>query len=175
MKNKSALHIVSVLIFFAVAVSCSNQEKGNKADKFDSETSDELEEKIKLDTIQLVKLSDETKKAIEDWNKYIALNSEIERFENYTVLDVINNAGAIGNVVDSLNFTVPKVFDTKAVKARIVTIQTHTMLLDENSKRVEPNPTEIKDLSAKIKLDFNNLNIQLNEVFIIEDNSFQID
>ncbi|MBZ9778492.1 hypothetical protein LB452_06100 [Psychroflexus sp. CAK8W] len=175
MKNKSVLCKVSVLIFFAVAVSCNNQNKDDKDDKIDSETSDELQEKIKLDTIQLVKLSDETKRATEDWNKYIALNSEIERFENYTLLDVINNASAIGNVVDSLNFTVPRVFDTKAVKARIVTIQTHTLLLGENSKRVEPNPSQIKDLSAKIKLDFNNLNIQLNEVFIIEDNSFQID
>ncbi|MFO7743985.1 MAG: hypothetical protein R6V36_01220 [Psychroflexus sp.] len=173
MKIKPIIPIVSVLIFLALATSCSDQKKEDKAGNLKGEITNKLQEKINLDTIKTVELSEKSKKVTEEWIKYIALNSEMERLENYTVLDVINNASTIENVIDSLEFTISKVFDTKAIKARIITLETHSKLLEENSERVEPNPSEIKELSAKLKLDFNNLNIQLNEVFIIEDNTFQ--
>jgi hypothetical protein len=101
---------------------------------------------------------------------YVALNSEIERLETYSIQDVIDNSMTIRSVTDSLSETIPEIFKTNAILARVVTLKTHSELLRENSTRIEPVLSEIEKLSAKLKFDFRNLNIQLNEVFIIQDN-----
>lgn len=174
MKLKSLLAGLSVFAVLSLAISCSNKKEETKQDT-KAKMSAELQNKINLDSIRLISLSEKTKKITEDWIMYIALNSEVKRFEEYTLLDVVNNSETIESVVDSLSITVPEVFQTNAVNARIITLQTHAKLLKENSERIEPNTSEIEDLSAKLKLDFNNLNLQLNEVFIIEESSVESD
>jgi hypothetical protein len=169
--------IVSILFFFGVictGISCSDGKKG-EAQENKAEVPAEFQKEIELDSIRLVELSERTQKVTDEWMMYIALNSEVERLNGYTILDVVNNSPTIESVVDSLSQTVPEVFETNAISARIITLKTHSKLLLENSERVEPNPSEIEDLSAKLKLDFNNLNIQLNEVFIMEDNANEPD
>ncbi|SDG95425.1 hypothetical protein [Psychroflexus sediminis] len=168
MKLKSLLAVFSFLALWTQAISCADQKKEEPKSETSAVIPAKLQEKINLDSIQTVKLSEKAKRKTEEWIMYIALNSEMERLENYTISDVINNSETIENVVDSLSVTVPPVFETNAVNARILSLKTHVNLLNENTKRIKPNPGEIKDLSAKLKLDFNNLNIQLNEVFIIE-------
>ncbi|NEV93009.1 hypothetical protein G3567_02465 [Psychroflexus sp. YR1-1] len=173
MTLKSLLTGLSIFALLAQAVSCADQ----KQEETNSETSvviaTELQERINLDSIPSVQLSEKAKRETEDWMMYIALNSEMQRLEKYMISDVINNSETIKNVVDSLSVTVPPVFDSNPVNARIVTLETHAKLLAENAKHIEPNPNEIGDLSAKLKLDFNNLNIQLNEVFILENNTVE--
>lgn len=174
MKLKFLFASLSVLAVFNLAVSCSQKKEEPKEDP-STEFSAELQTKINLDSIKPIDLSEKTKQVTEEWIMYIALNSEVKRLDEYTLFDVINNSETIETVVDSLSVTVPKVFETNAINARIITLKTHAKLLKENSERIEPKPEEIKDLSAKLKLDFNNLNIQLNEVFIIQESTVESD
>lgn len=168
MKLNSLLASLFLFGILSLGISCS---EGKKNEEKETEDLTEFQKKIDLDSIRLVELSERTQKETESWMMYIALNSEVKRLKEYTILDVIDNSATIENVVDSLSQTVPKVFDTNAIRARIKTLVTHSKLLLENSERIEPNPYEIEDLSAELKLDFNNLNIQLNEVFIMEETS----
>lgn len=166
---KKLIAASSVLIILLQIISCSDQKDKN-ADK--GETAGEIEElqnKIKLDTIKSVKLSEKAQRKTEEWIMYIALNSEIKSLESYTIQDAIDNSSTLESVVDSLSKTVPDIFDTNAINSRVITLKTHAKLLEENSGRIEPIPANIENLSAKLKLDFNNLNIQLNEVFIIDE------
>lgn len=174
MKLKSLLAGLSVFAVLSLAISCADKKEEPKQDT-KAKMSAELRKKINLDSIKAVALSEKAKRVTEDWIMYIAVNSEVEDLEEYTLLDVVNNSETINKVVDSLAITVPDVFETNAVNARIITLQTHAKLLKENSDRTEPDPTEVEDLSAKLKLDFNNLNIQLNEVFIIEESTLESD
>ena len=171
MKLKSSYIKALAVFIVSLSISCSERTDQSSDRTSEEKVSDALQKKINLDTIRLVELSKEASRATEEWMMYIALNSEIERFDNYTVLDVINNAETFNSVVDSLTETVPKRFETNAVKARLITLKTHSELLNENSSRIEPKTATIEDISAKLKLDFNNLNIQLNEVIILEDNT----
>lgn len=171
MKVKPILFRLLVLAVLSQAVSCSDPQKKDTENETVSEIPSEFDKKINLDGIKSIQLSEKTKQVTEDWIMYIALNSEVESLNDYTLLDVINNSATIDNVVDSLSLTVPKIFETNAINARIITLKTHARLLQENSKRNEPNPLEIEELIAKLKLDFKNLNIQLNEVFILEENT----
>ena len=173
MKLKSILACLALLTILSQSISCGNPQNQEKENEVEDRA--QLQKKINLDSIKSVKLSEKTRREADEWMMYIALNSEIKSFNNYTLLDVINNSETIEKVIDSLSITVPKVFDTKAVNARIVTLKTHANLLKENSDRIEPKASEIEDLSAKLKLDFNNLNIQMNEVFIIQENPTQSD
>lgn len=170
MKLKSLLAGISVLAAVSQTVSCGDAQKEENKNKKEIEEQSQFQKKITLDSIKSVQLTEKAQKETDEWMMYIALNSEVKRFDNYTLLDVVNNSETIEKVVDSLSITVPKQFDTKAINARVVTLKTHANLLKENSDRVEPRASEIKDLSAKLKIDFNNLKIQLNEVFIIEEN-----
>lgn len=173
MKLKSLVPGFFVLAILTLANSCTDQKKEEVKNENKVVIPTQLKKEINLDSIKMVALSEKTKRITEDWIMYIALNSEVKRLENYTILDVVNNSETIEKVVDSLSITVPKTFETNAVKARIVTLKTHAKLLQENSKRIEPDPEEIENLSAKLKLDFNNLNIQLNEVFIIQESTVE--
>ena len=156
---------------FLLLISCSQQNQKNTSTPQDRiEQQNLLNKKVDLDTIKTVTLSPKTKEFTEDWMMYIALESEINRFQNYNLQDIIANSGTINSVTDSLAETVPSIFDTKAVKSRILNLRTHSELLEEHAQRIAPVPSEVKNLSAKLKFDFRNLNIQLNEVFILENN-----
>lgn len=170
MKLKSILAGLFALGILSLAISCGDPQKEESKSKKEIEEQSQFQKKINLDSIRSVQLTEKAQKETDEWMMYIALNSEVKRFDNYTLLDVVNNSETIEKVVDSLSITVPKQFDTKAINARVVTLKTHANLLKENSDRIEPKASEIKDLSAKLKIDFNNLKIQLNEVFIIEEN-----
>ncbi|WP_019037362.1 hypothetical protein [Psychroflexus tropicus] len=173
MKLKSLLGVLLLLITTVGILSCSNGDKKNQELNSRPSVPSELQDKIKLDSIRLVGLSQEAKAGTDEWMMYIALNSEVKRLEEYTIADLVNNAETINNVIDSLAQTVPKPFETNAVEARIRTLKTHSELLLDNSKRMEPEASIIEELSIKLKLDFNNLNIQLNEVYIM-DNSNEV-
>lgn len=150
-------------------ISCSQQNQNTSTSPQDNlEKKNILEEKINLDSIETVRLSQKTRRFTEDWMMYIALESEINRFQNYNLQDIITNSGTINSVIDSLAETIPPIFDTHAVNSRILSLRTHSELLQDHAQRIAPVPSEIKDLSAELKFDFKNLNIQLNEVFILE-------
>jgi len=170
MCTRFKLKIIGVTLCLLAVLSCV--DKTNKTDSKGGKvtTDQDLGKKIKLDSIKLIKLSPRSRKVTDDWMMYVALNSEIERLEAYSIQDVIDNSMTIRSVTDSLSETIPKVFKTNAILARVVTLKTHSELLRENSTRIEPVLSEIEELSAKLKFDFRNLNIQLNEIFIIQDN-----
>ena len=170
MCTRFKLKIIGVTLCLLAVLSCV--DKTNKTDSKGGKvtTDQDLGKKIKLDSIKLIKLSPRSRKVTDDWMMYVALNSEIERLETYSIQDVIDNSMTIRSVTDSLSETIPEIFKTNAILARVVTLKTHSELLRENSTRIEPVLSEIKELSAKLKFDFRNLNIQLNEVFIIQDN-----
>ena len=164
------LKIIGIILFLVCSLSCSKKKNGNGVSEEKSNISQNLGKKMELDSIKLIKLSSRSRKVTDDWMMYVALNSEIERLETYSIQDVIDNSMTIRSVTDSLSETIPNIFKTNAILARVVTLKTHSELLRENSTRVEPVLSEIEKLSVKLKLDFRNLNIQLNEIFIIQDN-----
>lgn len=164
------LKIIGIIFFIVSTLSCSDKKDKKDTSEDKANISQDLGKKIELDSIKLIKLSPRSRKVTDDWMMYVALNSEIERLETYSIQDVIDNSMTIRSVTDSLSETIPEIFKTNAILARVVTLKTHSELLRENSTRIEPVVSEIKELSAKLKFDFRNLNIQLNEVFIIQDN-----
>ena len=166
MKFNSPVAKVMIVCLIVSFASCSDAKKQETRSN-DQSTSAEYLFKLKLDTLQVPKLNKQAKEATEEWIHYTALNTEMQRLEEYTVQDAISNADAISRVVDSLVASIPKKFKTKAVKARVVALDTHSKLLLASSKRQQPDPEVLKELSTKLKIDFNNLILQLNEVYII--------
>ncbi|PKG41386.1 hypothetical protein CXF67_16370 [Psychroflexus sp. MES1-P1E] len=164
------LKIIGILFFILSSLSCSDKKNEEDSSKGKANINQDLVKKIELDSIKLIKLSPRSRKITDNWMMYVALNSEIERLETYSIQDIIDNSMTIRSVTDSLSETIPEIFKTNAILARVVTLKTHSELLRENSTRIEPVLSEIEKLSAKLKFDFRNLNIQLNEVFIIQDN-----
>ncbi|WP_127846009.1 hypothetical protein [Psychroflexus aestuariivivens] len=167
------LFFSGLLIFTILACKSDSSENYNQENTGQSEQSKNLEETLQTDTISVTSLSKASEEVTREWMSYIALNSEIERMDNYSLQDLVNNSETILKVTDSLQQTVPKKINTNALQARIRTLYTHARLLEENAKRNKPNPDQLKELGTKLKLDFNNFNIQINEVFIQQEDSIQ--
>lgn len=173
--NKLTLKIIFTGFFIFSVLACKNDSKDNtqKQNTTSTQQSQSLDENLQTDTIAVASLSQKSEEVTREWMTYIALNSEIERLDGYSLQDLVNNSETILKVTDSLQQTVPKELKTNALQARIRTLYTHARLLEENAKRNKPNADGIKELGAKLKRDFNNFNIQINEVFIQQEDSIQ--
>jgi len=163
----------SLIILLFVACKDDSSSKSQNQNVSENQGQQDFDAVLKTDTIQLTKLSPESKNITREWMGYIALNSEIERFDDYSLQDLVNNSETILNVTDTLQQSIPEKLQTKALQARIRTLYTHARLLEENAKRNTPNAEEVKVLGAKLKRDFDNFNIQINEVFIQQQDSLE--
>ncbi|RRO16415.1 hypothetical protein [Flavobacteriaceae bacterium 14752] len=164
------MNTILKFIFFAFTVSliiaCQNKSNSNQLSTAEKAREDSLQIKLKLKEYQTTKLSPQADSLVKSWPMYEELKIEVNRLENYTLQDVISNIPTLYNVVDSLQETIPEAVDTFPVKSRINVLNTkakHLLLLSEKQR---PKLSDIKKMAEEYPFEFNNLNIQLNEVFI---------
>lgn len=159
--------IFLILIGTLLATSCGGDSKENRVENQLKQT--------KLDSIlsqpiqtpsQVVQLNDEAQNLTKDWLLYIAMESEIKRMNNYTLDDVMANSQTILQATDTLMKTLPDTFKIKPVEARMKVLHTKASVLHQLSQKQQKDFIKIKTVAEEVPVDFQNLNIQLNEVFI---------
>ncbi|WP_454245214.1 hypothetical protein [Psychroflexus sp. MBR-150] len=147
-------------------IACQNKSNSNQLSEAEKAKEDSLKLKLDIKSYRVTKLSPQADSLVKSWPMYEELKIEVNRLENYTLQDVISNISTLNGVVDSLQQTIPAVVDTFPVKSRINVLNTkakHMMLLCEKQ---QPKLKDIKKMAEEYPFEFNNLNIQLNEVFI---------
>ena len=115
---------------------------------------------------QEVLLLPEARAITSEWLAYLTAQIEIENFREYTVNEVVSNARPIAEIMRSLRETLPDTLKSNATEARLAVIYTKAMVLEQQSKKRNPDPTEIAKIAAEIPTEFNNFKIQLNELFL---------
>lgn len=113
-----------------------------------------------------VVLLPEPKMITSEWLAYITAQSEIDNFQSYNVMDVIQNAGPIAEIMKSLQESLPDTLRSKAVESRLVVLYTKAKVLEQKTEKREPNFEEISEIAQQIPSEFNNFKIQLNELFL---------
>jgi hypothetical protein len=137
---------------------------GNASDN--SSRGDSLNLKLNIKPFENVQLNAEADSIARNWSMYNSLKNEVSRIEDYTLQDVISNVMSIERVVDSLQKTIPKKLDTLPVKSRINVLNSKAKFILLLSQKQQPKLRDIMILAEEYPLEFNALNIQLNEFFI---------
>lgn len=97
---------------------------------------------------------------------YVAMEGEVKRMRDYTVEDVISNAPSILRASDTLIQTIPIKFRTKPIESRIKVLHTKASVLNQLAEKQTKDLEELKQVAEEVPVDFFNLNIQLNEIYI---------
>ncbi len=157
--------IIIVLVVFALnPISC--RKKNTNGDNAKNIKQDSLNLKLNIKPYNTVTLNSKADSLTRDWPMYSSLKNEIERLEDYTLQDLMTNIINIESVVDSLQETIPQQVDTLPVQSRIKILDIKAKFMLELSQKQKPKFDKIIKIAEEYPLEFNALNIQLNEVFI---------
>lgn len=159
------LKINGFLLCISLIVCGCNENKIKKNNK-NSLKQDSLTIRLEIKNYEKVELNANADSLTRNWPMYNSLKNEVQRLEDYTLQDVISNILSIESVVDSLQETMPKKIDTLPVLSRIKILNTKAKFMLELSKKQSPKLLKIKKIAEEYPLEFNALNIQLNELFI---------
>lgn len=147
-------------------MACQNKTASKEPSQAEKAREDSLKLSLDLKPYQITKLDPQANELVQSWPMYEELKIEVYRLEEYTLQDVISNISTLNKVVDSLQKTLPTAIDTFPVKSRVNVLSTkakHMLLLSEKQ---QPKLSDIKKMAEEYPFEFNNLNIQLNEIFI---------
>lgn len=130
--------------------------------------------KITTEKVQLVPAAQEITSR---WLAFVTAESEIQNFKGYTVKEVASNSRPISEIMLSLRQTVPDSLNANAVRARINVLYTKAGILEQMAEKRNPHPAEIKTIAEELPEDFNNLKIQINELYLksLEDFEKELD
>ena len=162
-------------ILLMVLASCVQDSEKDKTKTKPRET----EAFTKEFTVQtaILPLEASAKKYAAKWAAYVVLHNEVKELNTTSVNKLIDNSSAIAQLMESLQSSLPDSLESKPIESRLRVLTTKAKILEQQAHLQNIDPEEIKRITKEIPQDFNNLNIQLNELFIesIEDFEAELD
>ncbi len=162
-------------ILLMILASCVQDSEKDKPQIKPRET-EAFTKEFKIKTA-ILPLESSAKKYALTWAPYIVLNNEVQQLETTSVNKLIDNSSAIAQLTESLQSSLPDSLRSTPVQSRLRVLTTKAKVLEQKAHLQSINPEEIKEVAQEILMEFNNLNIQLNELFIetIEDFEAELD
>ena len=152
-----------------------NQNKGLKPQATTTEKDTTVfNEKLNI-TPQKVQLLPEAGKITSGWLAYIIAQNEIENFKDYTINDVVSNAPPIAEIFKNLKETLPDSLKANPVEARLSVLLTDAKILEQLSQQQELQAKKIGLTAEDLVEEFNNLKIQINELFLKTLEEFELE
>lgn len=168
---KKFILFISLLAF----VCCKTEQDAEKSAEEAVDTT-AFQAKIKIEDKELG-LRPEARDYALGWVEFITAQNEIEKLNNSTVNEVMSNAGAIAQIMESLKTSVPDSLRSVPVEARLNVVNTKAQLLRQYSAKQEPDAEVIAQTTKELFQEFNNLKLQMNEIFLksLEDFEKELD
>ncbi|MDX1544217.1 MAG: hypothetical protein R3214_09750 [Christiangramia sp.] len=166
---------IILFISFLAFVCCKTEQDAEKSAEEAQDTT-AFQANIKIDDSQLA-LRPEAREHALGWVEFITAQNEIEKLKNSTVNEVMSNAGAIAQIMESLKNSVPDSLKSVPVEARLNVVNTKAQLLKQYSGKQEPDAEVIAQTTEELFQEFNNLKLQMNEIFLksLEDFEKELD
>ncbi|WP_300433927.1 hypothetical protein [Christiangramia sp.] len=171
LRMKIIIYFISILIL----TSCRTEQDGRDSIKNELDTT-AFQKELKIEKAEL-KLEEDARKFALNWVEYITAQNEIRQLENATINQVMNNAPAIAQIMESLKNSVPDSLKSVPVESRLNVINTKAQLLKQYSAKQEPDAEDIQQTTRELHQEFNNLKLQMNEIFLksLEDFEKELD
>lgn len=166
--------IILFILIICLTACKSENEAGEKAENNMDTTA--FQAIIELDKRSL-NLEPEARKYALNWVEFITAQNEIDKLDDITINQVMNNAGEIAQIMESLKNSVPDSLASIPVEARLNVVNTKAQLLKQYSSKRDPNASEIRETTKELYQEFNNLKLQMNEIFLksLEDFERELD
>ncbi|MCP9199496.1 hypothetical protein MKO06_06235 [Gramella sp. GC03-9] len=162
------------LSIFSIFSCRTEQDAEESAEKAMDTTA--FQASLKIDD-QPISLQPEARDQALKWVEFITAQNEINKLENANVNQLMNDAGAIAQIMESLSNSIPDSLRSVAVEARLNVVNTKAQLLKQYSMKQEPDAGKIAETGSELYTEFNNFKLQLNEIFLksIEDFEAELD
>lgn len=144
-------------------ISCRTEHDAEDSAKDAADTT-AFQEEIKTEE-ELETLEPEARNFALNWVEFITAQNEIEKLKGSKVGDVMNNSGAIAQIMQSLKTSLPDSLKSIPVEARLNVVNTKAQLLNQYSHKQEPDAEAISQTASELYTEFNNLKLQMNEIF----------
>lgn len=145
--------------------SCKEENNAGSKQAFQKERARSFSEKLDVPSNKTIELSPQAKKETAQWLAYITAQAEIKRFESFTVQDAVDRAATVQKIMKALQETIPKNFQENPILVRINVLVTLSNVLSHAAENPNATAEEIAQTAEKIPVAFQNLKIQLNEIF----------
>lgn len=165
-----------ILTLSVIACKEKSQPSENLPDYLNQNTAT-LAENIDLKGSVTVEASPEAREAVADWPEFTSANVEIEKIKNSSLQSFINNADNLYDAVQKINDSIPEQFNNQPVQSRVNVLKTKVEVLNQDLDRPDLSPEQVNQNARDIYTAFQNLKIQLNEVFLrqLSDLEFDMD
>ena len=148
-------------MFLLLACQENDKESGKKIR--DTKNIDSLYQ-LEVD-LNEVELNDEATEIALEWDHFMATQTELEQWKDYSFSEVLSTTENLRSVTDSLRMKVPKAFDNKPIQARLKTLSSQADMLELYVRKSDDD--RAKYLQARsILTTFVGLKRQMNEVFM---------
>ena len=176
--TKTYLFFAAILLCWGF-VACEGKEETTSEENasFHEKNAQKFSQKLEIPKNRNVELLPEAKTATTNWMAYLTTKNEIERLENFTFQEVVDNSNNMLRSITEMQDSIPEKFQETPIKAQLNVLLTKAHLLSQEAKRQQPTAENIQELSKDLYIAFGNLEIQLNEVFHkpLEDFEFELD
>lgn len=168
MRFHSIFFTITVVIVLSGLWSCQNKKKQPAKEKhsYVEKNSRALSADLQLNHIQEVRLSSQSENAVSSWINFMSLQSEINKFDGFTLQNLVENSDNLLEAVKSVQDSIPSAFNNQPVQSRLNVLATKAKVLNQNGSRSYVDTTDLQQNGKDIYGAFQNLKIQLNEVFL---------
>lgn len=155
-------------------ISCDQQSEQGSAPAATVADTTAFEQKLQLEEAP-VSLLPEADEITSEWLAYIIAQDEIQNLRNYSVREAAQAAEPLAEIMKNLMETAPPGLETNAVKARLAVLYTKAKVLEQQANQRKPDPEKIALVATQLVREFNNLKVQINEIFLrtMEDFDFE--
>ncbi len=157
--------ILKLVLLTGVFLLWACQENDKESEKKTTETKN-IDSVYQLEVdLNEVELNDEATEIALEWDDYMATQTELEQWKDYSFSEVLSTTENLRSVTDSLRLEVPEAFKNKPIQARLKTLASQADMLDLYVRKSDDN--RAKYLQARsILTTFVGLKRQMNEVFM---------
>jgi hypothetical protein len=170
------MHRIFWILIILISVGCNDNNNATTQEEKVTTDPAALEKPLNLKK-QQVSLLPEAQIITSEWLAYITAQNEIENLKKYSLKDVISNASPIAEIMQNLRETVPDTIKNNAVMSRVTVLYTKAKVLEQQANSRTIQPKQIAATAQELPVDFNNLKIQINEIFLksLEDFELELD
>lgn len=165
--GKILLILVASTLFLGVAISCKDEaETTETIVSYLDKNAEELSKNIDLQGTRTAELSTKTEEVTSNWNEFLSAYSELEKMKTSSLQNFINNIDNLDEAVTKVNDSIPKTLNNNAIKSRLNVLRTKIKVMKQDLNRPNLNKEMINNDATAIYKAFQDLKIQLNEVFL---------
>jgi DNA repair ATPase RecN len=167
---KNIFSVFIVLVLFSCKQESESQQSDNNVDSLS------FQQKVQIDDRQYA-LEPEAREYALSWVEFITAQNEIRNLENATLKQIMRNSSSTAQIMESLTTSLPDSLRSVSVEARLNVINTKAQLLKQYSKKRNPDVNKIRQTTQELYSEFNNLKLQMNELFLktLEDFEGELD